>query len=171
MNYTHWSFGPGNTKERVIWAQAHTKNFRSNLYLTIRISRWMFDRSWIFNKSRGMQLPFLLFVVYQLKKKNWQSTNTASYIKHCHMCWHLLMFKTHRPIFCPWAHISVAWVLDLQAAGPLGEAHTSLEHQTSYASRLLEVKRWGWDTNTHRKTPSHSLWAAHLPFHSKGGWH
>lgn len=69
MNYTHWSSGPGNTKERVIWAQAHKKNFRSNLYLTIRISRWMFDRSWIFNKSRGMQLPFLLFVVYQLKKK------------------------------------------------------------------------------------------------------
>lgn len=98
-----------------------TKKFHRNLYSTIRISRWMFARSWIFNKSRCMQSLFLLFIVNQFKK-NGQPTNTASYIKHCHMCWHLLTFKTHRPIFCPWAHTRVTCVLDLQAAGPLGES-------------------------------------------------
>lgn len=39
--------------------------------------------------------------------------NTVSYIKHvsCCLCWHILIFKTQRPLVCPRAHASVAWPL------------------------------------------------------------
>ena len=66
------------------------------------------------------------------------------------MCWYILTFKTHRPIFHLWARTSDA-ILDLRAAGPMGETDTSPDHQVAYSSWLLDVKKRGRDTMAHRK--------------------
>lgn len=78
--------------------------------------------------------------------------NIASYIKHGRMCWYVLTFKTHRPIFHLWAHTSDA-ILDLQAAGPAGEADTSPDHQVAYSSWLLDVKKRGRHHGSQEESP------------------
>lgn len=66
-----------------------------------------------------------------------------SYIKHVSCCihWRILTFKTQRPVFCPWAHASVA-----QAWGVWSESFWALKRSTPTirASDVLLLSRARW---------------------------